>query len=210
MSYSITEKNNPKLQEFYSRAITELNDFFEISWQENRPDVILVPDRAEIDRLRGEKTEPWLVGWTLNGKGNVYLLDSENFEKESVHTYSDDKYYRLMKHELAHCYYSKVSNGTLSPIWLREGVSIFLSGQNVEKQKPTRFQNFLDFYDHGGKDVYEEAGFVVEYLVKMFGKNKLVLLLKESKDASTSEDFSKLFTRIYRFKLDYDSFYGKL
>ncbi len=52
--------------------------------------------------LKDGDSPAWSVGW-VNGK-DVYLLDKNSFEKESSHAYSDEKYFFLMKHELAHAY----------------------------------------------------------------------------------------------------------
>jgi len=60
-------------------------------------------DRETINRLRGKETEDWIVGWV--NKTDVYVLDKENYEKESNHKYSDEEYFRLIKHELAHSFF---------------------------------------------------------------------------------------------------------
>ena len=94
------------VDEVFKNSIKELNEFFEINWIENFPELVIVPDRKKIDELMGRKTEDWMVGWI--GKNKVYALDSKNYEKESCHKYSEDEYSKLIKHELSHCYFLKL------------------------------------------------------------------------------------------------------
>lgn len=204
MIYKINQIDHPKLEEIYTNSMKELDDFFQINWKFNRPHLILVPDRKTINSLKEQKTEDWIVGWV--GNGNVYLLDDKNFETESNHKYSDEEYFALIKHELAHCFSNIVSNFSRKPVWLLEGISIYLSGQNKLKAKPKRFEGFIDFFDKGGKGVYSESGFAVMFLVEKYGREKLLNLLKESKKFETREKFADLFESIYDFKLSYNNF----
>lgn len=204
MIYKISKAEHPKLEEIYISSMEELDQFFQIDWKFNRPHIILVPDRKTIDWLKRQKTEDWVVGWA--GNGNVYLLEDKNFEKESNHKYSDEEYFALIKHELAHCFSNIVSSFSRKPVWLLEGISIYLSGQNKLKTKPKKFEKFIEFFDKGGKEVYSESGFAVMFLVKKYGKEKLLNLLKESKKSESSENFSNLFKSIYGFGLSYANF----
>jgi len=204
MTYQIQKINHPKLDKVYETSMKELDSFFKLNWKYNRPNLILVPDRKTIDSLKGQKTEDWVVGWV--DKGDVYLLCDKNYEMESNHKYSDEEYFALLKHELAHCFSNIVSNFTSKPVWLLEGISIFLSGQNKLKTRPTQYKKFIEFYETGGSEVYYESGFAVEFLVKKYGKIKLISLFKKAKESNSKKDFAKLFKSIYGFNLSYDNF----
>lgn len=182
----------------------ELDSFFELGWKYNKPNLVLIPNRKTINYLKDKETEEWLVGWV---SGNtVYLLSDKNYETESNHKYSDNEYFALLKHELAHCFSNIVSRYTRKPIWLLEGISIFLSGQLKLKTKPKIISKFLDFYENGGQGVYSESGFAVEFLAKKYGKEKLIQLLKKAKESNSKNDFADLFKSIYDFELSYDNF----
>ncbi len=204
MVYKIETIPRQKLDEIYEKSIEEYIDFFQFNWKYNRPKIFLIPDRKTMDLFAGHKTESWVVGWAR--KGNVYLLDDQNYEKESNHKYSDEEYFALAKHELAHCFSDVVSNSSGKPVWLLEGISIFLSGQYKVKPKPKVFTAFIDFFENGGSEVYKESGFAVMFLVEKYGKEKLISLLKGTKEIKTKEDFAKLFKSIYEFELSYENF----
>ncbi|MFZ3077473.1 MAG: hypothetical protein WA139_03400 [Candidatus Aenigmatarchaeota archaeon] len=204
MIFQVNTLNNSKLSKAYEKSMSELDNFFKINWKNNRPNVFLVRNRKTINFLQDKKTENWLVGW-VNGK-DVYLLSDKTYEKESCHKYSNEEYFALLKHELAHCFSNMVSHFSQKPVWLLEGISIFLSGQNNFKAKPERLGKFIDSYDKLEKEVYLEAGFAVEFLVRKYGREKIIELMKKLKNSNSKEDFANLFKSVYSFELDYANF----
>lgn len=204
MIYKIISTKDAFLEKIYSESMDDLNKFYEIDWLHHLPKIISIDDRKSIDSWKQKETEPWEVGWA-EGR-NVYILNRENLEKESEHKYSNETYYALVKHELSHCFYHILSSNKYKPIWLNEGVAIYTSGQNQFKKKPTEFKKFLQFYDEGGSGVYSESGFVIETLLKKYGKTKLLELIKKLKDIESKEKFDILFKTIYCFDPTYDNF----
>lgn len=207
MFFDISSKEDVFLKKVYDSSMKDLGKFFRINWTENKPSILLISDRKTVDLFIGRKTENWIVGW-VNGNF-VCLLDRKNYEKESCHEYSDSEYSALIKHELAHLFtqiISKIRNKPSYPKWLFEGIAIYLSGQNAFKKRPEKFSKFLDFYEKVGKGIYHESGFVVEFLVKKFGRQKLIKLLKSIKEIDSKKEFNKKFKEIYEFDLNYINF----
>jgi len=196
-----------KLEESYKAAMQRLNNFFNIGWVHNLPSVFVVEDRATIDCLRNEKTEPWVVGWSDRRK--VFLLSREKMKTESAREYSIDEYNSLLAHELCHLFFNSSTNGVRTPIWLNEGLSGYLSGDIQFKKKPEVFSSFLEFFDKGGAGVYNESAFAIKVLIDTFGKEKILELLqkiKETGENMTKDKFDDLFKAIYGFESTYDAF----
>jgi|TARA_B100001971_G_scaffold41368_1_gene36389 hypothetical protein len=206
MIFTIQSRDEKFLEKIYDQSMKELDDFFGLNWERNKPRIFLVKDRSTINQLRGMKTADWIVGWVNNQ--DVFVLDKNTYEKESCHTYSDDEYLRLIKHELAHAFFLIVSGFKSEPDWLWEGVAIYLSDQNKTKKKPNQLKEFLQHYSHENKNsaVYNESGFAVEFLAKNFGKQKLLNLIKSLKEIDSEEKFAKKFEEIYGFDLSYKNF----
>lgn len=59
------------------------------------------------------------------------------------------------------------------------------------------------FYESAEEGVYNEGGFVVELLVKKFGKQKLFRLIKSLSKINNQSEFKKQFLKIYGFDLNY-------
>lgn len=201
MTFKISHQDDPFLEKILTESLADLNAFFELYWVHHLPRIIVVDDRATINALKGEKTEPWVVGWSE--VKNIYVLDRDSFEKESDHAYSEKEYAALIKHELAHSFFNALSGGTYKPIWLNEGIAIYTSGQNAYKKRPERFGVFLNYFDKGGKDLYAEAGFFVQMLVEKHGKQKLLDIVKNLKNIKTPEDLSFAFETAFGFPLSY-------
>lgn len=202
MIFRIHHVKDDFLEKIYTDSMKVLNDFYEINWVHHLPTINIVDDRETIDALKREKTENWVVGWT-NGS-QIYILNKDNFEKESNHEYNPNEYSALIKHELSHAFYNILSGYNHLPFWLSEGVAIYTSGQNKFRNKPKKFSEFLEFYNHSGKEVYNESGFFVQALVEKFRKQKLLDLIKELKNIKTKEGFEQLFAKQYGFNLNYN------
>lgn len=198
---STTQSKNTKVKSFYDRAMKELIDFYDVNWVENTPIIYLVGSRESFDIISGYQTEDWVVGRALS-YNKLLLLSPESYEKESRHKYSDEEYYSLLKHELNHLFYMIFSQGN-GPVWLDEGFAIYTSDQQNTKERPKEFKNFLKYYSHEDEDVYSEAGFVVEGLVKKYGKEKVIGFLKLLPNVKSENDFKDEFEKYFDLELDY-------
>lgn len=205
MIFNIKSFNNKNLEKSFNNSMNELDKFFKLGWNTNKPNIILVEDRKTIDKLLQRKTQRWIVGWS---RGNdIYLLNYKNYNKESSNIYSEKEYFKLLKHELAHCFSNIISNYASKPAWLLEDISIYLSDQNKSRKRPKELSNFIEFYEcNYDANIYDESGFAVEFLVKNHGIDKIILLLKRLKEAKNKEESKILFREIYGFKLIYDNF----
>jgi len=204
MIFVIQSRDEKFLEKIYNQSMKELDDFFGLNWKRNKPNIFLVRDRNTINNLRGIKTEDWVVGFV--NKADIYLLDRENYEKESCHKYSDEEYSKTIKHELTHCFFQVVSGFKNKPDWLWEGIAVYLSEQYKTKNKPEEIKEFLNYYEKSGPGVYNESGFVVEFLVKNYGKQKILDLITSLKEIDSEEKFAEKFKEIYGFELNYKNF----
>ncbi len=205
MVFDISQSHNKKIEKFYKEAMESLGEFYEINWNVGTPLILLLKSREDIDRIKGRKTEDWVVGFTDGSKKCLFLLSPDMYEKESSHRYSDEEYSALIKHELSHLYSRILYEGYI-PTWLVEGIAIYSSGQLALKSKPKELKNFLGFFDKGGSGLYDESGFAVEVLIKQFGKEKFFNFYKGLRKVKSEEDLKSLFKKNYGEDLDYKFF----
>lgn len=204
----ITKTKSNKIECFYKKAMAELISFYNINWIENTPKVYLANSRAEFNMLCGYETDQWMVGKALD-YNKLLLFSPESYEKESCHKYSDEEYYYLLKHELSHLFYSIFSKGK-GPVWLDEGLAIYVSGELKNKTKPKVLRHFLRYYKEYGKEVYSEAGFAVEGLVKKYGKDKVINFLKNLPEIENESQFNESFKYYFNMNLSYKDFQSLL
>lgn len=200
---NIAKSSDKFIERVYRRSMKELNAFYGIKWIMNMPKIALLKDRESIDLLRTQKTEPWFIAWADCKTRIIFILDKKGLGKHSSHKYSEDYYSALIKHELSHLFYRALSESKQGPVWLSEGVAIYTSGQNELKTKPSKLKNFLPFYEKESSEVYSESGFAIETLVKKFGKDKLLKLIKSLSRVSDENLFNKVFKKIYGFQIGY-------
>lgn len=204
MVFQVKLRKDRFADRIFGKAMKELGGFFGRKLENNQPNIFIVPDRNSIDLLFGMKTERWIVGW-INGT-DLFVLDRKNYEKESCNKYSEKDYEALIKHELTHIFFGVLSGSRQQPLWLSEGLAVYLSGQNGQFRRPEKFVRFLRYYKNSDLHIYKESGFAVEFLVKKFGKKKLLRLIKSLKEVDSEKKFSEKFKDIYGFDLTYQNF----
>jgi hypothetical protein len=187
------------IQKYIDDAIAYVTEFFNISTNE-KPDFVFVHTRGEMDKYCGYKTENWVVAHSENGR--IYMFTPGDYEKESCHSYSEEKYRKLIIHETCH-FYQDLLTGTYKPLWLGEGLAVYLSGQYKDKKVVNIFANFLRFHSDGGKEIYSESGFVIKKLVERFGKDKLLEYIHCFKENDSEKFAYKKFEEIFGIKLNY-------
>lgn len=208
MIFNLNLNKDAKLQSVYDSAIVELNQFFGINWETNKPKVYIVSDRETTDALREKKTERWIIGW-VSGK-DVFVLNNDSVEKESDHRKSsDEQYAQHMKHELAHVFTKTLAKAeNIKPKWLWEGVALYASGEHVNYLKPESFNTFLDFFDKVEQGVYAEAGHAVKLLIDKSGKEKVLELIQHASEFQTRDAFDVFFKTHFGFEATYEGFNG--
>jgi len=208
MIINLSLSKNPVIDQSLIDGHKRLDDFFGVKWERNKPDVYIVPDRKTIDVLRGVTTQPWVVGFGDKNKNALYFLDPKSYETESDHIYRENYFVALVKHELCHRYYINFI-GVFTPLWLFEGVATYISGQLTLKKPIEKFEYFINSFDGndtGREMVYRDSGQAVEILVKHFGKEKLLQLIKDSSKAKNKIELEKIFLSVYGFDLNYENF----
>ncbi len=208
MIFKLKQNKNKDIEDTYKESMKELNSFYGINWINDTPKIFIVNNRKEIDFLLNDKTEDWVIGWT-NHCHTVFILNRSKIKTESSHRkgYSKGEYRAFIKHELSHLFSKILTKNGYRPIWLWEGLAIYTSGQNEYSVVPEKFSQFLDFYEthtnKNKKSVYYESGFLVEMLIKQFGKEKLLKFLKSIRKVENRKEFDDLFFKTYKFKLNY-------
>ena len=186
---------NKLIQDAYDEGIETFSDFFNVKPVGFKPDVFILDNRADIDIVKGKKTENWVVGWTTGQ--SLFVLDYDKFDTESKHNKSESAYQNLIKHELCHIFTRTSSRNAILPMWLNEGISIYLSGQLGMNKKPDKFSGFIESTLNNHKAAYVEGGYVVELLLNLFGREKFIDLLRGYSEEK--------FKDIYGFDLTYEN-----
>jgi len=201
--YSLSSlQNKQNYQLLLNQTYKEYQSFFKIT-PKRKPCLFFLKSRQEFDDICGEKTQSWVTGF--HTQNFIFLMDEDVYETESSKKFNPEYYPLTLKHELSHYFYLNLAS-TSKPVWLNEGLAIYLSKQYQFKTPITKFKNFLKFVSTNAireETVYPESGFVVKKLIDKFGSDKILELIKNVKHAKNLQDFETIFHKIYGFDLNY-------
>lgn len=205
MAFYVNYVQDSFIDKIYEEAIKQLNDFFGFKWTEKKPKIYVVQDRKTLNMLLQKKTKNWVTGWS--DKKDIFILNRNNYEKESSEPY-EDKYYRgLIIHELVHAYFNTITQDNYEPMWISEGIARYLAGEYKYKEKPKQFSIFLSFFKLSvNNNVYHESGYAIQLLVEKYGKNKFIELIKHFPTITSENVFNTIFKKVYGFELNYNNF----
>jgi len=178
-------------EELINKTKEKYNNFFGI--EINEINLTVVNSREEIDKLKGFETKSRFVGW-IGKHDNLFVLSEDKLESESNH--KKEEYEKILKHEIAHLYIHKLTKCRV-PVWLHEGLAMYLAGQvnpNITKEESMKA---LEFFNDNSKEVYLYAGAYVYFLIKEHGKDKIIDLLKKIPSEISKEDFQDIYSDAY-------------
>lgn len=165
-----------------SRSIKKLKDFYNINV--SNINIELIYSRKELNKKIERRTPNWLIG--LACKNKIYLFSPLAVEKHSSHKKSDLN--KIITHELCHIFNAKVNNNI--PLWLDEGLALYLSNQKKNKDfKKSDWRFFVDnlnkktsfdsFVKHDG---YKISYRLVKKLADKYNRKELLRIIKRPRD----------------------------
>lgn len=177
------------LLEFIKKSEEEIVNFFDIKYFGEKVTLNLYDDldnfRKNISiRCKNNVVPDWLCGFSYleNNKFIINTLCLEEYKKTKGHENNnlDDLKYLIM-HEFVHSCQQKYTNSVVSsskaPIWLKEGMAIFISHQydNTKLSFNATSEEIID-----GNTSYSNYYSMFSYVYNSYGKEYILELLKNS------------------------------
>lgn len=200
MILNVELNSDKNLLNAFNKSFQKLESFFEFSWSRNRPNIYVIDNLNIKKQVYGESAPIWIKAWAVSG--GVFILTKDKIKKEEGIEFDDERYEALICHEICHLFISAITKNNW-PKWLTEGMCNYISGQLKWKKEINKTSVFLESYDKVQSNLYGEAGWVVKALVDKYGKDKIVQLLKSTKDHQDKNKFEDNFKEIYGFPLNY-------
>lgn len=197
--YSPKEKDIEKIVSDLSEGYQRIFQFFGFGIPSLK--LVLLYTRKEMDELRQEKTPSWLVGQA--DKNTICLFSPSVFEKESIHKRSEFK--KVLFHEMTHLFICQI-HSSFEPRWLEEGLAYFVAGQRGKEFDSRFFLNqelpfLIDIERRWQKALphgaYTISFLLVEFLIKRFGKEKIIKFLSSLQGKYNRKKLCQNFRQIY-------------
>lgn len=198
--YSPKEKRIEKIVHDLSDGYQRIFQFFGFSIPSFK--LVLLYARKEMDELRQEETPSWLVGQA--NKDTICLFSPSVFEKESPHKRREFK--KVLFHEMTHLFIRQI-HSSCEPRWLEEGLAYFVAGQRGKEQFDSCFflnqelpflvdveKRWQKALPHGA---YTISFLLVEFLIKRFGKEKIIKFLSSLQGKYSRKKLCQNFGQIY-------------
>lgn len=196
-SYCINDLSKT-LEENYSRITTDLQENLK-----GKINIYIYSDLTTYHKaIKLPDAPSWLIG-TASSNNTIQMVDPAN-----IYDRNYDASKKVIVHEFTHVVEANLTTSkTGIPKWLNEGTAEFEAKQGsqfkqaLEKAKssnkfPTLKDLETDSYTFGNKGGYQFSYSIVDYIVKTYGQNKLVALIKSPSDFEkilgvSKDDFQK-------------------
>lgn len=155
-----------------SKSINQLEDFFETKVPDYRIDI--ANSRDEFNKLTNRRnSETWMAGWA-NGY-RIVAIHPNKLEEITEGIHKSDSHPKRIKHELAHLFYNKLTNGETKPAWLNEGLAFYLDGRGGNPPKDSGNKYIaVNYFNNFDGHVYTPGSFIVKpYWTSSVKKNYL-------------------------------------
>jgi hypothetical protein len=188
-----------ELEDNYTRIINDLHTSLN-----KKVDIYIFSDLNSYHKAINQPNAPsWVVGNAVSGSNTIQMVNPSNADGRP---YSD--FMQVIVHEFTHvCISNMNSNANSIPIWLNEGVALFeakqvngneqvFSNAKSANKFPTLKDLETDPYTFGNSSGYQFSYSIVDYIVKNYGYDKLVTLIKSPSNFEkilgvSKEDFQK-------------------
>lgn len=187
-----------ELKSYIDLNILDIIEFFNLENFKDKINIKLFGDledfRNVINKLTNMEVPEWLCGFSFSkgDKEYIYTLSLDNYKKTLSH--ENDELVDLKKlimHEIVHACNRKYSGNYNVPLWLKEGLALYLAKQDkyINKELNANCYELMN-------DVvsYHNYLIVMNYALNKYGKEYILGLLND-KEKAVKETF-KLYEEI--------------
>jgi hypothetical protein len=187
-----------QLAEFVTQCQQKFDHFFGIHYKKN-VDIYLARSSEEYEEFSQPTVPEWSSGVAYT-QSRIIILKPGSY-------YDPVRYRETLYHEIAHMYIMEVSSNGRLPVWLNEGLSMYLSEKSLSWQESIAIgnaistnnlvdleaiDNVLRFYQAKAEIAYIQSFLAIQFLVSKIGEKAVVTMVKDfSSDMTTDEVFEK-------------------
>ena len=164
--------------------------------------------RESYDKQLGRETLDWEVGNTSTNN-EIDIIHEDFFEKCTSH--SIEEFPKILKHEISHIYINKITKGKMAPMWLNEGLAMYLADQMpkyrdngfyIEEKFLPKISTEYGWNKYSNYSAYNYSCLFTEFLINKYSLEKLLELLRDLRSTFSLNTFSELFEKIFCEKLE--------
>jgi len=169
-----------------------LENFFNCNPGDIEVTILSLKEFEEIyEKENNEKSKDFVVGFAAKN-GRIFLLDKEDFPLKK---HNKEEFEEVILHELCHMFIRRIINPRKIYPWVEEGICQYLSFGDL---KPT-IHSLIDFNklktieDWKKYHPYQQSALFFKFLIKEYGKNKIIDFIFKLKTISEEQAFKEVF-----------------
>ncbi|MBT4165693.1 hypothetical protein HOE04_01495 [archaeon] len=167
--------------------------------------IIITNTEEEFKRLTKKFYSPWVKGVSL--KGNRVILRGPELYKKTYKKFKGTQNPQLLlTHEINHIFAYQI-NLYRGPYWFTEGLATYVAKQipgksykkssKITKEEAKRLMFYRFMHKNLKQDMYVVHYKAIDYLIKKFGKKKLLKLVNSYSRNLNKKKYLNLFNKIY-------------
>jgi hypothetical protein len=193
--YFFANEKDSLLVHFFINEINKTKVLFRtyFGYSLKRPVYIILPaSELEYHHLTNTVVPEWSSGVAFNSKGQIILKPGNYFDPE--------QYREVILHELTHLYLAEYIGINKIPLWMNEGLSMYLSNKSISWQESiyignsinsgdilqlSEIDSLLIFGSMKARLAYLEAFLAIRYLIKQHSEQVLIKLIHDFKNGGS-------------------------
>lgn len=167
--------------------------------------ILIANTEREFRKLSGKFYSPWAKGVSVKGKF-IVIRCPELFHKTYLKFGGTFKFEALLAHEINHIFANHL-NLYEGPYWFTEGIAMYVAGQipgkvykndvEITKEKAKSMMFYRLIMRKLCMDMYVFHYLGVDYLIKKFGREKLLELIRLQFKDMKKKEYEGLFKKVY-------------
>ena len=169
-----------------------LKDFLNYDPGDIEITILSLKEFEEIyEKENGKKSDNFVVGFAAK-KGRIFLLDKEDF---ILKKHNKEEFEKVILHEFCHIFIRRIINPRKTYPWIEEGICQYLSFGDLRPNIHVLvdFNKLKSIEDWRIYHPYQQSALFFKFLVKTYGKNKLIDFIFRLKTIFEERAFKEVF-----------------
>jgi hypothetical protein len=187
-----------QLGKFVIQCQSKYNHFFDYIYRQDVA-IYLASSKEEYEKFNTPNIPEWSSGVAYTKLRKIILKPGSY--------YDPGRYRETLFHEIAHMYITEISKNGPLPVWMNEGLSMYLSGKKISWRESISVGNALSvgnlvdlaaidsvllFFNARAEIAYLQAFLAVQFLIRKVGEDGIAEMAKDfSSSYSVDEVFEK-------------------
>jgi len=199
-----------QLAVFVNQCRSKYDQFFDYSYEQEVA-IYLANSEQEYEKFNRPDIPSWSSGVAYTRLRKIILKPGSYYDPE--------RYRETLFHEIAHMYIADISHNRSIPVWLNEGLSMYLSEKKISWQESIAIGNALSmgnlielasidsvllFMNIQAELAYLQSFLAVQFLISKIGEDNVARMIHDFSLLNTEDDIFEKYLGYSYFEFEID------